>query len=433
MSNPLPNFHILARPAGAAGNLDCQYDPHLAGQENCPGSGLRMDEGLLEQYIRQCIEAQAGDVVTIAWQGGEPMLMGLDFYRRAVALAQQYARPGVTVEHAIQTNGALLDDAWCEFLRANDFLVGLSIDGPQAMHDAYRMDKDGCSTHAQALAAAALLRKHKVDFNVLTCVHAANAGRPLEVYRFLRDEVGSEWVQFTPIVERVQGRTIEDAGGSPAACAPVSERSVTAWQWGEFLCAVYDEWVRCDVGRMYVNLFEAALAAWLGAPPPLCIFRRTCGDVLALEPNGDVHSCNRFIEQDWLLGNIRQQPLLDLVTSSRQQQFGAAKAVLPEQCRACPVRFACQGECPKNRFVSPGAGEPPLNYLCAGYFKFFTHIDRTMRVMAQLYRMSRAPAEVMAILAAEDARWRQASAALRRSAPCPCGSGKKVKQCHGQA
>jgi uncharacterized protein len=354
--------------------------------------------------------------------------MGLDFFRRAVAFARQYARPDVTVEHTIHTNGTLLDAAWCEFLRDNDFLVGLSIDGPRLLHDAYRVDKDGAPTFHKVMAAAALLRQHRVDFNVLTCVHAANAGRPLEVYHFLRDELGCEWVQLIPIVERINrdGSRLRQEGRT------VSARSVAPEQWGEFLCAIYDEWVRRDVGRMYINLFEAALAAWLSAPSPLCIFAETCGGALALEHNGDLYSCDHFVEPDYRLGNIREQDLLELVAAPRQQQFGAAKrGSLPQVCRACPVRFACHGECPKNRFLRTSDGEDGLNYLCAGYLKFFTHIDSPMRIMAQLNRMGRAPAEVMAILAEEDARWRNVAAGLRRNAACPCGSGKKVKHCHG--
>ena len=307
--------------------------------------------------------------------------------------------------------------------------MGLSIDGPGPLHDAYRLDGGGAPTWSKVVKAAHLLRKHRVDFNVLTCVHAANAAHPLEVYRFLRDEVGSEWVQFIPVVERINGdgRTLYQEGST------VSERSVAPRQWGDFLCAIFDEWVRHDVGRMYINIFEASLAAWLGAPPPLCIFAETCGLALALEHNGDLYSCDHFVEPKHLLGNIVQQPLVDLVNSPQQRAFGEAKRdSLPAQCRACPVQCACRGECPKNRFVQTAAGEAGLNYLCAGYLAFFTHIDRAMRVMAQLHRMGRAPAEVMSIMQMEDIRWKNSANDLGRNAACPCGSGRKVKHCHGQ-
>jgi len=429
MPTDLPYFHVLAKPAGAACNLDCTYCFFLAKQALYPGSRLRMDEPTLSTYIRQYIEAQTGDSVTLAWQGGEPTLMGLDFFRAAVGIARHYARPGVTVEHTIQTNGILLDAEWCEFLHENDFLVGLSIDGPRPLHDAYRVDKGGAPTWRKVIEAAHLLRTHRVDFNILTCVHAVNAAHPLEVYRFLRDEVGSEWVQFIPVVERINGdgRTLYQEGST------VSERSVAPRQWGDFLCAIFDEWVRHDVGRMYINIFEASLAAWLGAPPPLCIFAETCGLALALEHNGDLYSCDHFVEPKHLLGNIVQQPLVDLVNSPQQRAFGEAKRdSLPAQCRACPVQFACRGECPKNRFVQTAAGEAGLNYLCAGYLAFFTHIDRAMRVMAQLHRMGRAPAEVMSIMQMEDIRWKNSANDLGRNAACPCGSGRKVKHCHGQ-
>jgi uncharacterized protein len=249
------------------------------------------------------------------------------------------------------------------------------------------------------------------------------------VYRFLRDELGTSWIQFIPIVERINadGRSLLQEGSA------VSERSVTPQEWGTFLTTIFDEWVRHDVGRMYVNLFEAALAAWLGTESPLCIFAETCGGALALEHNGDLYSCDHFVEPRYLLGNIQDRHLADLVASPQQKQFGAAKRdALPQQCRSCRVRFACHGECPKNRFLPTSAGEPDLNYLCAGYLEFFTHIDRPMRIMAQLYRMGCAPAEVMVLLAAEDERWRKAAAALRRNDLCPCGSRKKVKQCHGR-
>lgn len=424
-----PYFHVLAKPAGAACNLNCAYCFFLAKEALYPGSRFRMDAALLESYLRQYIEAQREDTVTIAWQGGEPTLMGLDFFRRAVEYARKYARPGMSVEHTIQTNGTLLDDVWCAFFRQHDFLVGLSVDGPRPLHDAYRVDKGGAPTFDRVIRGARLLQKHGVDFNVLATVHAANEGHPLEVYRFVRDELGAQWLQFIPIVERINadGRTLVQEGNT------VTERSVGPEAWGQFLIAIFDEWVQRDVGEMYVNLFEAALAAWLGLPPALCIFAETCGNALAVEHNGDVYPCDHFVEPDYLLGNIRDTHLVELVASDQQRAFGAAKrASLPQQCLDCPVYFACHGECPKNRFLITAQGEPHLNYLCAGYKAFFTHIDRPMRMMARHLRAGHPADKIMAQLAAEEAQLRAAVARLGRNHPCPCGSGRKVKQCHGQ-
>lgn len=421
-------FHMLAKPTGAACNLNCAYCFFLSKEEFYPGSHFRMPDDLLEIYIRQYIEAQQTNQVTIAWQGGEPTLMGLDFFVRSVEYAQKYARPGMQVEYSIQTNGILLDDAWCIFLRQHNFLVGLSIDGPRALHDAYRVDKGGRPTFDRVLAAARLLQKHRVNFNILTTVHAANADHPLDVYRFMRDDLGVQWVQFIPIVERVNadGRTLLQEGQT------VTERSVQPEQWGRFLITIFDEWLRRDVGRMVMPLFEAALAAWLGGSTGLCIFDETCGRALAMEHNGDIYSCDHFVEPGYLLGNIRERHLIELVASEQQRRFGRAKRdSLPDCCRTCKVFFVCHGECPKNRFLTTPEGAPGLNYLCAGYQAFFTHIDRPMQIMAQLYRMGRSPAETIFLLAQDDARLQTAYAAAGRNDPCPCGSGKKFKHCHG--
>lgn len=424
-----PAYHVLAKPTGAICNLDCQYCFFLSKETLYPGSRFRMPDELLETYIRQMIESHRAPEVTIAWQGGEPTLMGLEFYRRAVEFERAYQKPGTTIQNTMQTNGTLLTDEWCEFFREHNFLIGLSLDGPPAMHDAYRKDKGGHATSEKVLRAARLLRQHQVEFNILTTVNAANADHPLEVYRFLRDEVGTSFLQFIPIVERVNsnGRT-----GFQQGCT-VTERSITAEQWGRFLIAVFDEWVRHDVGRVFVQMFDAALASWVGVPPALCIFSETCGNALALEHNGDLYSCDHFVEPDYLLGNIQQERMIDLVASAQQRQFGNAKRdTLPRYCRECEVLFACHGECPKNRFIKTPDGEPGLNYLCAGYKAFFLHVDRPMRIMAELLRRNRAPAEIMRLLAAEDAHLRQALAQARRNDPCPCGSGRKFKRCHGR-
>jgi uncharacterized protein len=422
-------FHVLGKPSGATCNLDCTYCFFLSKEKLYPDSRFRMTDDLLETYIRQLIESQRAPEVTIAWQGGEPTLMGLDFFKRSMDYVKKYARPGVTVQHTMQTNGILLNDAWCEFFREHNFLIGLSMDGPQAMHDIYRVDKGGAPTFHKVLRAARLLQAHKVEFNILTTVNAANADHPLEVYTFLRDEVGTHFIQFIPIVERINERgEIGFQEGNQ-----VSERSVKPEQWGTFLITIFDEWVRHDVGTVFVQMFDAALASWYGAPPALCIFAETCGNALALEHNGDLYSCDHFVEPKYLLGNIKKQHMIELVASDKQRQFGLHKRdSLPRYCRECEVRFACHGECPKDRFIETPDGEPGLNYLCAGYKAFFTYVDQPMRIMVELLRRNRAPAEVMLVLAAEEAQLQKAFAKAGRNEPCPCGSGRKFKHCHGR-
>lgn len=406
-------FHVLAKPTGAICNLDCKYCFFLSKDTLYPGSKFRMADDTLEAYIKQVVESQRSDQVTIAWQGGEPTLMGIDFFRHASALAKKYIPQGVTLEHTLQTNGILLDEEWCKFLRENNFLVGLSMDGPQPMHNAYRVDKAGGPTFAKVLRAARLMQQHRVEFNILCTVHDANVEHPLDLYRFFRDQVRTQFVQFIPIVERTTPELLAIANegwGDHNRHRPlytqvgelVTERTVRPEQWGRFLIAVFDEWVRHDVGNVFVQLFESALASWLGLPASLCIFAETCGNALALEHNGDLYSCDHFVEPKFRLGNIKEDHLVQLVASDQQRAFGNAKRdTLPRYCRECKVRFACNGECPRNRFVHTPDGEPGLNYLCAGYKAFFTHIDHPMKIMADLLRRNREAGEVMKILAAE--------------------------------
>lgn len=416
----------MLKPRGPICNLDCKYCYFLSKERLYPGSEFRMDADLLETYTRQYIEAQPGPEVTFAWQGGEPTLMGLDFFRQAVAFQQKYARPGMQIGNSLQTNGVLLDDAWCRFLKEHGFLVGISIDGPRELHDAYRVDKGGAPTFARVMRGLRLLQEHEVEFNVLTTVHAANAEHPLRVYRFLRDEVGTQFMQFIPIVERDNNTGFQEGNR-------VTARSVPARQYGDFLIAIFDEWVRRDVGRVYVQIFDVALSAWMGQQPALCIFRETCGDALAMEHNGDLYSCDHFVEPGYLLGNIEDQEMIRLVSSDQQREFGRAKRdTLPEYCRQCDVRFVCNGGCPKNRFIETPAGEPGLNYLCAGYKAFFGHIDSAMKFMAGELRNRRAPANVMLHMARRDEEFRQRLAQTGRNDPCPCGSGRKLKHCHGR-
>lgn len=428
-----PAFHVLAKPTGAVCNLDCKYCFFLTKERLYPGSRFRMADDVLETYIRQLIEAHRTPEVTISWQGGEPTLMGLDFFRRVIELEEKHKKPGMTVRNTMQTNGVLLDDKWGAFFREHGFLIGLSVDGPRELHDAYRVDKGGHGTFDRVLRGLRVLQKHQVDVNILTTVHAANADHPLEIYRFFRDEAGADFIQFIPVVERDNDSGFQEG-------ATVTDRSVTAEQWGRFLIAVFDEWVRRDVGRVYVQMFDVALGNWAGAPPTLCVFSPTCGNALALEHNGDLYACDHYVEPNYLLGNIKERPMVDLVGSPSQRRFGRDKLdTLPGYCRRCEVRFACHGGCPKNRFIATPDGEPGLNYLCAGYKAFFTHVDRPMRIMTWLLKKGRAPAEVMRILAAEAAKeaakegkGAPAFAGAGRNAPCPCGSGRKFKQCHGR-
>ncbi len=424
-----PAFHVMAKPSGAACNLNCAYCFFLEKERLYPGSDLRMNAEVLEAYLSQYIRAQQVPEAIVAWQGGEPTLMGLDFFRRSIELVEENAPPGMRVSYTMQTNGTLLDDAWCEFLRDSGFLVGLSMDGPCELHDVYRLDKGGRGTFERVERSARLMQRYGVDFNILCSVHAANAGYPLEVYRYFRDELGVEWLQFIPIVERVNldGTTLLQQGDK------VSDRSVDPAGWGEFLISVFDEWVRRDVGAMFVNYFEAAAASWTGAGAAMCITDETCGDALALEHNGDLYTCDHFVEPDYLLGNIMETPMLELVTSEKLRHFGKDKRdKLPRFCRECEVLFACRGECPKNRFASAPDGEEGLNYLCEGNKAFFTHIDPVMRKIAGLLKGGRYADEIMGILAEEEASLENAFAHAGRNDPCPCGSGRKYKNCHGR-
>jgi uncharacterized protein len=418
-----PAFHLLSKPTGAICNLDCAYCFFLDKEIFYPGSKFRMSDDVLEQYIRQLIEAHQTDAVNIAWQGGEPTLMGLDFYRRAMTLVEKYRRPGMRFLHTLQTNGTLLDDEWAAFFKEHNFLIGISLDGPRELHDVYRVDKGGQPTFDKVLRGLRLLQKHGVEFNVLTTVNRVNADYPLEVYRFLRDEVKTDWMQFIPVVERINadGLTLYQQGTA------VSDRSVQPDQFGRFLIAIYDEWVRHDVGKIFVQTFEAALSNWLGlGNSGMCVFNETCGTGLAIEHNGDLYSCDHFVEPDYFLGNLQHDHLIELVASPPQLKFGQDKRdTLPRYCRECDVRFACHGECPKNRFIETPDGEPGLNYLCAGFKQFFQHIDFSMKLLAGLIRRGREAKEVMAILD-------RAFANIDRNDPCPCGSSRKYKQCHGR-
>lgn len=424
-----PEFvQVLAKPTGAICNLGCAYCYYLDKEALYPGDRFRMAETVTEEYIRQTISMHRTPEVSIAWQGGEPTLMGVGFFRKVMALEQKYGRPGQTIANSIQTNGTLLTDEWGEFLAQHDFLVGISIDGPQPLHDAYRVDKKGGGTFEKVMKGLQLLQKHGVKHNILTTVNRVNGDYPLEVYRFLRDELSAEWIQFIPIVERIDTTGAADDLRGTAT----SNRSVRPEQFGAFLATVFDEWVRNDVGKVFVQTFEAAVANWAGLPSSgLCVFDETCGQGVALEHNGDLYSCDHYVDPDYRLGNITETPIGELVVSERQHSFGLAKRdSLPEYCRKCDVLFACRGECPKNRFITTPDGEPGLNYLCAGYKHFFRHIDHPMRAIVDLLRSGRLADAVMPILAAEDEAFAAALRDAGRNGLCPCGSGRKAKQCH---
>jgi len=419
-------FHILAKPTGAICNLDCKYCFFLSKEKLYPGSKFRMSDEVLQKYLQQYITAQRGPEVEVSWQGGEPTMMGLEFFQRSVELAKQYKRPHQTIRYTMQTNGILLNEAWCQFFKANQFLIGLSLDGTEAMHDTYRVDKGGRGSFDKVLRAARLLQDQQVEFNILTTVHAANADKPLELYRFLRDEVKTQFIQFIPIVERANETGFQEGNR-------VTDRSVTAEQYGKFLTTIFDEWVRHDVGQVFVQIFDVTLGSWLGAPPTLCIFAPTCGNALAIEHTGDLYSCDHFVEPNYFLGNINEMPMIELVTSDKQKKFGQDKLnTLPQYCRDCEVRFACHGGCPKNRFINTPDGEAGLNYLCAGYKTFFNHVRHPMNIMVDLIHQQRLAADVMPILAQEEAEFETKLTKLGRNALCPCGSGLKIKKCHGK-
>jgi len=394
-------FHVMAKPTGAACNLNCDYCFFLKKEELYPGSTFRMPDDVHEAYIKQLFESHQVPQVIVAWQGGEPTLMGLDFFRHSIELQKKYQKPRTTVENTFQTNGILLDDEWCEFFHQNNFLIGLSIDGPKDLHDTYRKDKGGHGTFDQVVKAARLLQKHKVEFNILCTVNAVNSQRPLDVYRFFRDELKAQYIQFIPIVERIneKGESGSQEGNK------VTERSVRSDQWGRFLIEIFDEWVKKDVGQTFVLNFDGALAGWLNMAGTVCIFGPTCGQGTALEHNGDLYSCDHFVEPKHFLGNILKTPMIELVGSEKQRKFGNDKRnTLPQYCRKCDVLHICNGECPKNRFIKTPDGESGLNYLCEGYKAFFKHADHPMQIMAGLLRRGRLAEDVMKIMAEETKR-----------------------------
>lgn len=432
------SVHVMAKPSGAICNIDCKYCFYLEKEKLYPekGKAWRMDDATLEQYVKQYIEAQDVPEVNFAWQGGEPTLMGVDFFKKAVAWQEQYAN-GKRITNAFQTNATLLNDEWGEFLSKNQFLVGISIDGPEEMHNHYRVDKGGKPTFDQVMRGVDIVKKHGVEFNTLTVLQAHNAQFPLEVYRFLKS-IDSRYIQFIPIVERIAERPAEDllmlVDPGYDDKATVSKWSVSASQYGRFLCQVFDEWVRKDVGQYFVQMFDVALGAWMGQNPSLCIFSETCGDALIIEHNGDLYSCDHFVYPEYNLGNVHDQSISEMVAGPQQRKFGTDKRdMLPKFCRECDYRFACNGGCPKHRFIRTPDGEKGLNYFCQGYKMFFKHVDPYMRVMAgEISRGRPASNVVMWIQQREKERVVAQMQQAGRNDPCPCGSGKKYKHCHGR-
>ncbi|MCC7174603.1 MAG: anaerobic sulfatase-maturation protein [Bryobacterales bacterium] len=435
----LTPFHVISKPIGPFCNLDCKYCFYLEKGKLYPDThgrqGWAMSDAVLESYVRQYIEAQSVPVVSFAWQGGEPTLLGVDFFRRVLKFQQQYAH-GKRIENSLQTNGVLLDDQWGEFLSTNRFLVGISIDGPRGIHNRYRVDRAGAPSFDRVVRGIEVLKKHGVEFNTLTVVQRDNSRHPLEVYRFLK-EVGSGFLQFIPIVERAAQTGAEDGlvliAPDSEAPAKVSEWSVEPFQYGKFLCAVFDEWVRNDVGSVFVQLFDVTLQDWVGGPPSLCVFAPACGDAMVIEHNGDLYSCDHYVYSRYRLGNILEDSLAAMACSPQQRSFGEAKqTALPAYCRECEFLYACNGECPKHRFERTPDGEPGLNYLCPAYKRFFSHVEPYMTFMAGELANRRAPANVMQWARERDVQG-PGKRQIGRNDPCPCGSGRKYKKCCGSA
>lgn len=388
-------YHAMVKPAGAICNLDCTYCYYLHKKELLGSdSKFRIPDELLETHVRQYIQGQDGPEVVFSWQGGEPTLVGIEFFEKVVELQRKYKRPNQRIENDLQTNGTLLDEEWAKFLRKHNFLVGLSIDGPRQLHDAYRVAKDGKPTFEKVFRTAQLLHKYQVPFNSLTVVNRLNAKRPLDVYRFLRSEVKPREMQFIPCVEPKVFRSVapqkwdprmQPEFDSPAAHPGNTDSVVTDWsvdpdEWGYFLCKVWDDWYNRDYGKVFVNLFETAVAQWMGMEAQICIYHDFCGKGVALEHDGNLYSCDHYVYPEYKLGNIRETPSSLMVFSEEQKKFGFAKTTgLTEYCRECKYLFACNGECPKNRFIRTLSGEPGLNYLCSGLKKFWTHIDPYMK------------------------------------------------------
>ncbi len=428
-----PNaFHVMLKPAGPSCNLNCTYCYYLE-KNKLYGSekNYRMTEELLEQFTRQFIEVHEVPVVTFTWQGGEPTLMGLDFFKKAFDLQRKYSS-GKKIENAFQTNGTRLDNDWCKFFADNNILVGVSIDGAEHNHDHFRRTYSGRPTFKSVMAGIELLHRHRVEFNTLSTVNNYNVHYASETYNFLR-QIGSGFMQFLPVVEHIDrnnpGNELKLIAPAHSKNAKVTDWSVIPSDYGKFLVTIFDEWVRKDVARYFVQIFDATLANYIGENPGLCVFNETCGDALVMEHNGDLFSCDHFVYPDYLLGNIRETLLIDLVKSQKQFDFGIDKRnKLPVYCLKCKFRYACHGECPKHRFASASDGNPGLNYLCDAYKMFFGYVEPYMEFMAKELKGKRPPANIMNWIKNRESQVLKKTIP-ERNAPCPCGSGKKFKNC----
>ena len=393
-------LYVMLKPAGAHCNLACKYCYYLEKNNLYQNSHRHlMSDEMLEQFTREYIEAQTMPQVLFTWHGGEPLMRSIDFYKKALALQKKYAH-GKQIDNVIQTNGTLLTDEWCEFFAKNHWLVGISIDGPQEYHDHYRMTPAGKPSWEKVMQGISLLKKHRVEWNAMAVVNAYNAEHPLEFYHFFRDN-GCQYLQFTPIVERLteheDGRTLASLADDREI--PLADASVTPQQWGNFLCTIFDDWVRHDVGKTFVEIFDCTLANWMGMQPGICAYSKECGHAGVMEHNGDVYSCDHFVFPEYKLGNIREQSLIDMLYGEKQQAFSRLKHTsLPRQCKECDMEFACHGECPKNRFEKDKYGEPGLNYLCQGYYQYYTHVSPYMDFMKRELLAQRPPANIMNVL-----------------------------------
>ena len=401
IANPFAKpLYVMLKPAGAHCNLACKYCYYLEKNKLYPTAQRHlMSDEMLEQFTREYIEAQTMSQVLFTWHGGEPLLRSIDFYRKALSLQQKYAG-GRRIDNVIQTNGTLLTDEWCEFFAQNHWLVGISIDGPQPYHDHYRLTAVGKPSWQKVMQGIELLKKHGVEWNAMAVVNAYNTNHPLEFYRFFKEN-GCQFLQFTPIVER---QTRHEDGRTLASLAdkneiPLSEASVTPEQWGNFLCAIFDEWVRKDVGKIFVEIFDCTLANWMGVSPGICAYSKECGHAGVMEHNGDVYSCDHFVFPEYKLGNIRDHSLIDMLYGKQQQEFSRLKhSSLPRQCRECDMEFACHGECPKNRFMKDKYGDSGLNYLCPGYYHYYQHVAPYMDYMKQELMAQRPPSNIMKVV-----------------------------------
>jgi uncharacterized protein len=426
-------FQVMLKPAGSACNLNCTYCYYLEKKNLYPDvSRFRMSDELLEEFTRQFIEANEVPVVTFTWQGGEPTLLGLDFYRKAIDFQKKYAG-GKRIDNAFQTNGTTLNEDWCKFFSDNKILLGVSIDGEEHNHNRYRKTVSGGPTFRRVMRGIELLQKHRVEFNTLSVVNDYNVDFASETYRFLKS-IGSVFMQFLPVVERIAPDDAETAlklvDPDYNADASVTDWSVRPDEFGRFLITIFDEWVRKDVGRYYVQIFDTTLANWVGEMPGVCVFAETCGDALVMEHNGDLYTCDHFVYPEHYLGNILDKPLKELARSQKQFDFGINKRNrLPRYCLRCDVRFACNGECPKHRILKSPDGETGLNYLCEGYKLFFHHVRPYMEFMAKELSNKRAPANVMNWISNREKQVVKPMTIPERNDPCPCGSGKKFKNC----